>query len=718
MDKIINIISWLDDFKNIKPKNTGNNWNTVKFSNSLSSLEQEIFDEIIGIENSWKFDIWNLNRLELLQKINQEKVWMDRIFLKKVKWYLKSLLALNLSNEETMNYLKTNLMYLLDSEEQEYLRSLESPFLVWFDRDKNWKIVPIYGNKIFRSERNISWWIFFSKEAKKEVALIPWAIKEVSEMELKKNWFWDLLPQDLRDIFENWSILQTTGDDFYDINWPYQKWAFAYETQAETLAKIDENIQIWVLSKQMYNWISNYMLLYYWEYWNIDNGRTWVLVEMKNWKLEPVKVEIDWIEYIVEIKWCWLRSWWFWEMQSRTWDWEIISWWAKKEQAIDEFNVLNWVSNWDWPKVAGIVLFNNSWYDQWQIIRLSPSTVRASYTGNKCYEDLENKSQVEKVLDMYVKWFSEMIFSPLPRIINRSAHSENLLLWWNWNSCWTDYSDHFLLNSSPSAENSRNWWFITVKRLLSFFIEMKKEIPWYNEDFRWIFIWNLIKYFKENLIDLEIDENSTDENITIEIWKKFIAYQTFKQKCNSWFLPDKIERDFEDVRKDFLSRYENNADFVEKIKKLALKLQPTLEIFLLNNKKELIQDTFYKIIEVLSYIKSWNYIKLLNKNYLETIYKIFRWVDSNISNLLVESFSVWFDLNSTILFLESEIDMLENAFNWAVNEEKTIIQRGLEFYKLKLEYIKKVNNFELSLEEIFEFMRNFKFEDIVFNYKY
>jgi hypothetical protein len=45
---------------------------------------------------------------------------MNELVLRKVKWYLKVLLALNISNDETMKYLKENLIDLLNIEELEY----------------------------------------------------------------------------------------------------------------------------------------------------------------------------------------------------------------------------------------------------------------------------------------------------------------------------------------------------------------------------------------------------------------------------------------------------------------------------------------------------------------------------------------------------------------------------------------------------------------------
>jgi hypothetical protein len=59
--------------------------------------------------------------------------------------------------------------------------------------------------------------------------------------------------------------------------------------------------------------------------------------------------------------------------------------------------------------------------------------------------------------------------------------------------------------------------------------------------------------------------------------------------------------------------------------------------------------------------------------------------------------------------MESEIDMLESAYSLANEEEKAIIALGINFYKFKLDYIEKIDNYELSLDEIFNFIKTVKF---------
>lgn len=677
-------------------------------ANSLSQIEQEIFDELTHLENEREFGV-RFSSLELLKKIFLVKNWMNELVLRKVKWYLKVLLALNISNDETMKYLKENLIDLLNIEELEYWRSLESPFLVWCNRDENWKIVPIYWNRVFKSKRNVVW-LIMSPSSQKEVALIPWAIKKVWEFEIMKTDFWDLLPNELREIFESWNIIQTIWVDLYDLWWKYHIDVFKQDSQNESIKTLDDNITIWAITEQMYNGRSEYLLLYYWELFDKDNWRTWVLFKNVDWKLEPVKVEIDWIEYIVEIKWCWLRRWWFKKMSDymhRTWK-NSLQWACEKEQAIKEFKDLNWIPNLDWPKIAWVILFYNNWYEQWQIIRLSPSTVRASYTWNKCYEDIETPSNIEKILDMYVKWFEEMIFADSPRIISRSSHTENILLWGVWNFCWTDYSDQLFLNANSLPFNSELGWFLTVKKLLFYIVKMRREIPWYSDDkFKIIFIWKFIKYFWERGIDLDIRVSSTDDEITQEIWENFLAYHTFKQKFVSWFYPESIDKSFEEKKGKFLWKYDWVTDFSSKLEKAIKELINYLEKLL----KEGENVEFLELI--LLELKKWN----LNKVLLIKIWYYFFGINDDVIKLLIYIIDWGSDFRELKLFMESEIDMLESAYSLANEEEKAIIALGINFYKFKLDYIEKIDNYELSLDEIFNFIKTVKFWDMFFSYK-
>jgi hypothetical protein len=402
----------------------------------------------------------------------------------------------------------------------------DHPLLTGFYQDETGKVRPLYGNGLFESRRQIEPGFMQFHTNERRVAMLAGTFVPVQSPEVIRGEHWDALPDDLRQHFEQGEILMTTGNDVYA--------HAATAPTAEDLALHEET----------------YFLMYYYDVYG--GGRTGVVMHVVDGELQPVTATLDDREYILEVKGCGTRFGGFGELHNRT-EREIVTGGAEADQTMIELERLADEQQPGAPKAVGGILFENpdlnvyghpeGRYPQGYTIRLSPSTVRASYSGNPdkhttAYPDIQTPEMVERVLDMYTAQFTDHMFGNPPKILNRSSHTENILLWGNGEYTFTDYSDHATFADShyPSER-------VNPKEMLLAYLEMFTEIPGARQRNRPEFYARLNEQFAAHGVDIALLPEDTLEQATQKIWERGMAYQVYKARVGSGYAPDGMFKD-------------------------------------------------------------------------------------------------------------------------------------------------------------------------------
>jgi len=349
----------------------------------------------------------------------------------------------------------------------------------------------------------------------KSAALLAAEYRHIDGPIIMRTHYWDQLPEDLRLQFEKGNILVTTNNHLNS-------------------GKSD------IEEKKTKN--GDYALL---TLGNKNNGRTGVLMQTTDGETKPILVEIEGREYIIELKGCGTNQGGYGDTQFRTGR-HIISGAVEKEQAINEVNMLNREQRIDAPKAAGAILFTGKDnYQQGYIIRLSPSTVRASYTNNDCYPDIESPEQVQAIISMHSTCLTDQLFCEHPKLMDRGAYPENILVWGDGNFMYTDFSDQLSLSDfqHPHVGTSQGTYHPETypEMVLQRYIEMVEEIPGYtSEQNRTYFYQTLAQSFQLYGVNLGIKNDDSYKIITKKIWEKAMANQVFQSRKSSHYTPEGI----------------------------------------------------------------------------------------------------------------------------------------------------------------------------------
>lgn len=431
-------------------------------------------------------------------------------------------------------------------------RSLSNPYVVGFYQDAEGKIRTIYGARHFKSKRQIENSFLGGRTEYKEVNLITGEFQPVQPTKTLKGENWDALPEDLRRHFEAGEILTTGNQDLYDLS----------ESDIKAISESqDANALVTVTDTKMARAASGdnkYYLLYYSDYGGDETGRTGVVLHAEGGEIKPVIIKVGDKEFVVEMKGCGKKSGGFGQMHFRTGR-DVLTGGAEAEQAETEFYRLQDDKREDAPKPVGSILFSNpnhKDYQQGYIIRLTPSTVRAGYTGNEAYPDIEKPEMVGKILDMYTSQLISHVFSSPPKILDRSSHTENMLIWNNGEFAWTDYSDHaeFADKNFPHYDNHGGY--MTPKQMLEYYIRMVDEIPGYQAGRdKGKFYADLTEAFQDRGEDLHLEANDDHKAVAQKIWESGMAYQVFKGRKAGNYIPEGVLKEFnEGISTDFLDR--------------------------------------------------------------------------------------------------------------------------------------------------------------------
>lgn len=421
-------------------------------------------------------------------------------------------------------------------------RNTLNPIIVGFYQDKDGNIRSVYGPKHFQSRRNVRSTIFASHTPDKEVNLLEGEFVQVPAASLLKGSHWNALPSDLREHFERGEILITTRQDVYAA--PVDESVVAAGEPTVPPEAFDERIRAAAAR-------ADYFLLHYSDHHRGNSGRTGVIMTAAEGEIRPLIITIEGRGYIVEVKGSGTKYGGFGGMHSRTGR-EIVTGGAEALQAEQEIQRLEEDTRPGTPMAVGSILFTNSRerdettgqpYRQGYIIRLSPSTVRASYTGIQAYPDIEAPDNVNRVLQMSATELVEHMFGDPPKILDRSSHTENILIWGDGRSCFTDYSDHvaFADRAFPHHEDE----YMAPRQMLDWFIDMVREVPGYRGHVdRQKFLDHLTTALREKGVDISLSADVEPAEIAEKIWEHGMAYQVYQGRKAGQYIPEGVLREF------------------------------------------------------------------------------------------------------------------------------------------------------------------------------
>lgn len=359
----------------------------------------------------------------------------------------------------------------------------------------------------------------------RRISLQEWEVVSVFNPEIQKSQYWNYLPEDLRLLFESWNIIITSGEDIYK--------------------QIDSEIYAsrkWVSQKiQSILWDTS------WTFFlnhcgDLGNSSWWrgaSLVSIdENWEVSPCIVRIEGNEYIIELKWCGLAEGWFSWIQRRYNGSEWVVWWATGKQGKVEFDNLEKLDNVSNYKIGWVIFFEwKDWFKQSYIIRLSPSSIRASYHNNSAFPEI-NTSEVIKD---YAITFVEIFFGNFPRIIEMGSwHLENLSVSGRWNE-FTDYSDHVPLysNTLPHINTVQTPVVIGFHRYVHYFINTLQRLKWYDATIHeGIFKEAMLTRLAEKSIySAKKYKNSSLKDFVLEVFGEYFIPIIWTQRVNNSYSP-------------------------------------------------------------------------------------------------------------------------------------------------------------------------------------
>ncbi len=420
-------------------------------------------------------------------------------------------------------------------------RSLANPYVIGFYQNTDGKIRCLYGPRHFKSKRQVESSFLAGRTEYKEVNLVSGEFLKIQTSRVLKGEAWITLPEDLRRHFEAGEILITGKQDIYDLN---------EREIGEISESEDPAALITVVNSKMSSGVDGggkYFLLYYSDFGSDETGRTGVIMHAEGGEIKPLVVTWEDKEFVVEVKGCGKKSGGFGKMQFRTGR-EILTGGAEAEQAETEFYRLQDDNSLGSPKPVGSILFINPDrrdYQQGYVIRLTPSTVRAGYTGIDAYPDIEKPEMVNRILDMYVSQLIAHVFADSPKILDRSSHTENLLLWNNGDFAWTDYSDHAAFADKSFPQENNHGSYMTPKQMLEYYIRMVEEIPGYSRTRdKSKFYEHLTEAFKKHGEDLRLELGDDYKAVAQKIWESGMAYQVFKGRKEAGYIPEGVLKEF------------------------------------------------------------------------------------------------------------------------------------------------------------------------------
>ena len=568
-----------------------------------------------------------------------------------------------------------------------------NPYIVGFYQVDG-KITPLYGPRTFSSLRNVdsSATFFGGHSSRKIVNLLPADFIQVTPNSILKSKNWNSLPEELRSHFSDGEILVTRDSDLYEMT----------QQDFEDGQSHQESLQQKLIDSKASN---QYFLLYYSDYNGEDNGRTAVLMQYVNKKLEPVIVNVDGEELIVELKGCGTRKGMFGGTHYRTGR-DVVTGDVSAGQAITELAQLGTRVGNSGPQAGAAITFTSQEeshsifdpeagkvvpYEQGYIIRFSPSTVRMSYTHSDVYPDIEAPEYVDKTLRIYAEQFVELLFSDTSKLMDRSSHSENLLMWGDDQVTFTDYSDQVSLHDSNFPVKDNDYGTIDFKKMVQFYVEMVKEIPGYIKD-RDLdkFYQYLEKAFLDQGISLDISKGANPKEATHEIWQNILAYKIYSERKAKGYYPailiDQIlekvkdDRGFHDIE-SFIKLEETSKKQLRAIYGLLSEFEKSGTILPLKSTDFEVAITSGSTSDILRAI---DLIGKINLNDLPSKQADFLSAYNSLSFYLDIGYRVTDNIGP---YFEHELDILQSALNVCPEYEQDEIKTAIDQVQERREHI-------------------------------
>ncbi len=566
-----------------------------------------------------------------------------------------------------------------------------NPVAVGFYQMPDGQIRTIFGQRYFQSKRQIKTeglFLLGERTENKEVNLLSTKFQVVKRPELIKSQLFDLLPEDLRERFERGEILITGSYDFYDLS-DIEIENLAASTDINIIAKyVEKKIARTEKEKQ-------YRLLYYSDYHSDETGRTGVLMMVENGKAQPVIITVGNKQFVLEIKGCGKKGGGFGKMHRRTGR-DIITGGAEREQAINEFDRLSEMTDDDSPKAVASILFDNDGYQQGYILRLTPSTIRASYSSNEVYPVIDNPEQVSRILDIYAQELAQQVFASNPKILDRSSHSENILLWGDGKHTFTDFSDHVVFSDNHYPHKDSHGGYMTPRQMLEYYVKMVEEIPGYQTGRdKKVFLGALKKAFAAKGHDVFLDKAEGYADITKRLWEGGIAYQVFFARRLNNYRADGVVEDLkklitDEYRQRDLSLTSEQA-FIEKYEGEFQKMPMALDIL-----QRVSSDTL-ELTDIRELVENRDLSGLLKNLYkIHNAWREQENFNESEENNIRESIFYFLRLEYTLIrvvrrYLEHERDVIYSAQNSALTNDEVAIEEA------RKEIDSKIQEFEITL---------------------
>jgi hypothetical protein len=575
---------------------------------------------------------------------------------------------------------------------------IRNPYMVGFFQDETGQIKPVYGQRYFRSQRQIENTFFAGRTEVKEVNLLDTQFYPTRNAEILRGKNWDLLPNDLKAHFDNGELLITGRNDVYKLS----------DSDIDDLATSDDPRAIVnhveSKTKQAAAGSKKYFLLYYSDYRSDETGRTGVVMVSENGGIEPLTVQVDGKQFVVEVKGCGMKSGGFGKMHFRTGR-DIITGGAEREQAENEFHRLQDDKRDDAPKAVGSILFSNNGYEQGYIIRLTPSTVRAAYSDNECYPQIESPDMVERILPMYSQQLVDQIYSTTPKILDRSSHTENLLIWGNGEFSFTDYSDHVSFADKYFPHEENHGGYMTPKQMLKYYIEMVKEVPGYVADRDRVFFYDALnRAFQEKGVALGVEITDEPEQVIQKIWERTMAYQVFNARKQNGYVAEGVLKEAQDLVTDSFAvkdiSFETPEAFGERFNKGQLDMQTAIDLIKARSTNEADKtvvdewmsllrggDLYGAVSNLNDVFNAYRNIKDLSEEEQSSVYKAISYF-SSFDYVLVNSYQKYF---------EHELDAIRSAQQGAPEQERTTLQNAEHELNQKIQSFKALINGDLGV---------------------
>ncbi|OGH42267.1 MAG: hypothetical protein A3H79_01680 [Candidatus Levybacteria bacterium RIFCSPLOWO2_02_FULL_36_8b] len=575
---------------------------------------------------------------------------------------------------------------------------IRNPYVVGFFQDETGQIKPVYGQRYFRSQRQIENTIFAGRTEVKEVNLLDTQFYPTPNAEILRGENWDLLPDDLRARFNKGELLVTGRDDTYRLN----------DSDVDALAKSDDPKAIvnHVESKtrQAAAGPKKYFLLYYSDYRSDETGRTGVVMIGENGGIKPLTVLVDDKQFVVEVKGCGMKSGGFGKMHFRTGR-DIITGGAEKEQAENEFYRLQDDKRDDAPKAVGSILFSNNGYEQGYIIRLTPSTIRAAYSDNECYPQIESPDMVERILPMYSQLLVDHIYSSTPKVLDRSSHTENLLIWGNGEFSFTDFSDHVAFADKYFPHEENHGGYMTPKQMLKYYVEMVREVPGYVADRdRVSFYDTLNRAFQDKGVALGVEITDDPEQVIQKIWERAMAYQVFNARRQNGYVAEGILKEAQDLVIDSFAikdiSFDTPESFRERFNKGKTDIQTAIDLI----KARSADDADKKVVdEWMGLLQEGNLYDALSR--LNDVFNAYRNIkdlseDEQSSIYKAISYFSSFDyalVNPYQKYFEHELDVIKSAQQNVPEQERASLQSAEQELNQRIQSFKVLINGDLGV---------------------